>query len=140
VLLGVYLLGPEVAFRMTGRSLGATELWTVAATIAVAGLSPLLLAWALAAALWRRRPGRLAFLALLWLVSCVGLGAVLLYLDAPSLDDEQRYTLDGWHRLWVPGLFVAGALLLVSRVLRGLWRGLRGNRRRKARPGPAAAA
>jgi hypothetical protein len=101
--------------------------------LALEGLPVVAFIGAAAASGYRRRWGRLALLATLYFLSAGLLGAVWLGYDVGQMEPGQRYTLGAWYLLGLPGLFIAGCLLIMAYLVRGAARLLR-----RGRPLPPA--
>ncbi len=97
--------------------------------LALAGLPVVAFLTAAVARGFCRRWGSLAVLAALFLVCASLFGGIWLLSDARQMEPGQHYAWDAWYLVWMPGLFFAGCLLILSILLRGaarrLWRGLR---------------
>jgi hypothetical protein len=63
---------------------------------------------------WRWLPGSLT----LWAAGCVVAAGLLIYFHHRNwMDPSERYGWEGWWTIWLPGLYVAGCLLLAWKVV-----------------------
>jgi outer membrane protein assembly factor BamB len=139
VVIAIPLLRPDVLELLDAGYVPLGPYLAMTALGALAGLPLLALLGALLSALWRRRLAGLLLLAVLVVCGSLFVVGLVLGIDRPALAPNQRYDTEGWYLVAAPGLWVAGALLLSGRLLRGLWRLLRAAWRRVRKSQPALA-
>ena len=89
--------------------------------------------------LLRRRWRRFIRLAVLSGLATIGLAAYWLWYDGLRKPAIEHYTWSDWHAVIVPGLYLAGVLAMVAWVVRGAWRfiGKQWRRRRAVAMNPS---
>jgi hypothetical protein len=121
-------------------------LWLVLVAItmfSMIGLPIVVYTIAFGSALVRRRWRKLGLLVATASLAAILIAAVMLRSDMRAKPLIEHYDWSGWHQAGYRGAYVAGALMLLARPARGLWRILRSLLRRHsagrisvATPGP----
>jgi hypothetical protein len=108
-------------------------LWLVLVAItmfSMIGLPIVVYTVALGSALVRRRRRKIGFLVASASIAAILIAAIMLRFDLRVKPLIEHYDWSGWHQAGYRGAYAVGALILLARPARGMWRLLRSQLRR----------
>jgi serine/threonine protein kinase len=97
---------------------------TAAVSLAFAGMPILAIVATIGRSLWRNGWRSFAGSAGLWAAGCAIAASLLIYFHQREwMDPSEHYGWEGWWTIWLPGLYVAGSLVIAWKVVSWpIWR------------------